>query len=397
MLDQRTLRLLKSSRPEEREQAIKALAQSKDPSALPYLADIYRNDPDESLRELARKAGVYIKKNSGSDSPAPLPNVPRAEDLYGGHDDIVLPVSDDLAPKPKGKEKVVSEAKRLQARGFLEQGLEASLAGEQKRAYQLLQKAVKLNPNLAADAYSRSAISSITGLPHERAMEQLSAGRLAGSVAKNPDDITWSDAFVDLAIYWVINFGIYLIGTMIGLAVLQAVINAVPDPVEQANLSQQFAAITGTITIVLAMTQGAIQATVAVVALLVLYFIWHMVATGMLGGEGNFTKLIRKCTLLLALYGPVATLVLIGTFILLPIVSPETMSSWYSLLVFGIGLGGVLLLSQRIGATYEFGIGRGCATIVLSYILVACLTFSVFYIMLSSAANSLSFIMGGAW
>ncbi len=163
MLDQRTLRLLKSSRPEEREQAIKALAQSKDPSALPYLADIYRNDPDESLRELARKAGVYIKKNSGSDSPAPLPNVPRAEDLYGGHDDIVLPVSDDLAPKPKGKEKVVSEAKRLQARGFLEQGLEASLAGEQKRAYQLLQKAVKLNPNLAADAYSRSATSTSWG------------------------------------------------------------------------------------------------------------------------------------------------------------------------------------------------------------------------------------------
>lgn len=397
MLDQRTLRLLKSRLPEEREQAIKALAQSKDPGALPYLADIYHNDPDESLRELARKAGVYIKKNSASASPAPLPNVPRAEDIYGGRDEGVLPVTDDLAPKRKRSEKVVSEAKRLQARGFLEQGLEASLAGDRNRAYKLLQKSVKIDPNLGQDSYSRNAISSITGLPYEQALDQVMLDNMGRNLASGSDDITWNDAFIDLAIYWVINFGIYIIGTLIGLVALQAIINTIPDPAEQAALNQQFAALTSTITVVFALTQGALQATIAVVVLLILYFMWHMVATAILGGEGRFTVLIRKCTLLLALYGPIASLILIGALIFLPLFSPDTMDSTYTLLTLAIGIGGVLLLSQRIGATYEFGIGRGCATIIVSYVLIACLTFSVFYIMLSSVASTLSFITVGTW
>lgn len=391
MLDARTLQMLKSSRSEDREKAIKALAQSKDPSALPYLADIYRNDPDEALREMARKAGVYIRKNSAGASPAPLPDVPRAEDRYGEDDDSVLPVTDDLTPKRKNKP--VTDAQRAQARGYLDQGLEASLAGDAKRAYTMLQKSVKIDPNIGQDSYSRSAISSITGLPYERAIAELTAGNLARGVAGNPDEITWGDAFVDLAIYWVINFGIFLIGTLIGLALLQAIINTIPDPVELANVNQQFAALTGTFTIVYMLTQGALQATVALIVLLILYFMWHMVATAMLGGEGRFTTLIRKCTMLLALYGPVSTLILIGALLFLPLFSLESASSWYTLLSFGIGLGGILLLSQRIGATYEFGMGRGCATIIVSYVLIACLIFSFFYILFSSAVNTFGFML----
>jgi len=394
MLDARTLQMLRSSRIEDREKAIKVLAQSKDPAALPYLADVYRNDPDETLREMARKAGVYIRKNSEGAPPAPLPNVPRAEDRYGGDaNDDALPVTNDLAPKAKAKP--VTDAQRAQARGYLDQGLEASVAGDTKRVYKMLQKAVKLDPNIGQDSYSRGAISNMTGLSFEQAMAELNSGNLARNVAANPDEITWGDAFVDLAIYWVINFGIFLIGTLIGLAALQAIINAIPDPIDQANVSQQFALITSTLTLVFMLTQGALQATVAVIVLLILYFMWHMVATAMLGGEGRFTTLIRKCTLLLALYGPVSTLILVGATLFLPLLSPDNFILWYTLLSLSIALGGILLLSQRIGATYEFGMGRGCATIIVSYVLIACLLFSFFYILFSAATSTFGFMFIG--
>ncbi len=389
MLDARTLQMLKSSRAEDREKAIKALAQSKDPAALPYLANVYRNDPEAALREMARKAGVYIRKNSEGAFHTRLPDAPYAQDRYGGGaDDDAPPVIDATAPKPKTRP--ITDAQRAQARGYLNQALDASLAGDRKRAYQLLQKGVKIDPNLGQDTYTRNAISNITGLPYERAMAELATGGLARNVAGPADEITWGDAFVDLAIYWVINFGIFLIGTLIGLASLQAIINTIPDPIDQANIGQQFALITNTFTLVFMLTQGAIQATIAVVVLLIVYFMWHMVATAMLGGEGRFTTLIRKCTLLLALYGPVSTLLVMGATLFLPLLSPSNSTVWYALLTLGIAVGGVLLLSQRIGATYAFGMGRGCATIIVSYVLIACLLFSFFYIWFSSTMSTFS-------
>src|SRR5258708_5931480 len=45
----------------QRRQAIIALGNAGNPQALPALANIYRTDPDPVLRELALKAGRYIK------------------------------------------------------------------------------------------------------------------------------------------------------------------------------------------------------------------------------------------------------------------------------------------------------------------------------------------------
>lgn len=69
------LTLLNSSNPTQRKRGIGAAAKSADKRYLQALAAIYKTDPEPELRQLARKAGVYINKNgeNGAASPAPAP------------------------------------------------------------------------------------------------------------------------------------------------------------------------------------------------------------------------------------------------------------------------------------------------------------------------------------
>jgi hypothetical protein len=56
--------LLNSPDAADRKEAIRRLAKLGDVSALTYLSAIYRTDPDEEIRQLALKAGRFIKQNS---------------------------------------------------------------------------------------------------------------------------------------------------------------------------------------------------------------------------------------------------------------------------------------------------------------------------------------------
>jgi HEAT repeat protein len=52
---------LKSLSPEQRKKGVIALGRSKDREAWRYLATIFKDDPDELVRDLALQAGKYIK------------------------------------------------------------------------------------------------------------------------------------------------------------------------------------------------------------------------------------------------------------------------------------------------------------------------------------------------
>src|SRR5215467_11293209 len=56
------IRQLQNPDPDVRKRAIMALGKAKAPSALKPLANVVRTDPDPELRELARKAGQYIRQ-----------------------------------------------------------------------------------------------------------------------------------------------------------------------------------------------------------------------------------------------------------------------------------------------------------------------------------------------
>lgn len=390
MIDTHTLRLLNSRSAAERERAIKALAQSKDPDALPHLAKVYQNDPEPTLRELARKAGVYIRKYS-SPSEDSLPLMSSAydyEDDDSRDDDSPLTPLDADSPviEEKTKNKPVSEAAQERARGLVSQALDASMRGDQERAYKLVRQALKKDPGVGRDSYSRRALESITGLPYERAREEFTVGRYAGRTGGSSDDPTWGDALVDLAIYWVVAFGINMLTLLVAIGIVAPMRSTITDPAVLQQFDMQMALLTSSSTFVGMMLQSVLYATIAVIALLVMYFLWHLVATVMLGGEGSFTNLIRKCTLLMAMYSPVlivalVAIVLIGVFVL----QPEQFLPFYSLSMFALAIGSVLILSQRIGKAYQFGMGRGCATLILSYVLAVCGCASLFYILGNSA------------
>ncbi len=64
---------LQDSNPEIRRRAILALGKSKDTAALKPLAAVVRGDPDPALRDLARKAGQYIRQQNPPQPPAATP------------------------------------------------------------------------------------------------------------------------------------------------------------------------------------------------------------------------------------------------------------------------------------------------------------------------------------
>src|SRR5215813_13267759 len=83
----RYIQQLSSQDVETRRQAIIALGNSVDQRAMAALANVYKNDPDPALRELALKARRHIKRTTDSmqavqpgqiaqAAPTPLANTP---------------------------------------------------------------------------------------------------------------------------------------------------------------------------------------------------------------------------------------------------------------------------------------------------------------------------------
>jgi hypothetical protein len=70
MIDNRLIKMLDSKDPERRKTAVKELAKTKDKAALSYLAAVYRTDENPEVRDMARKAGIYINKHANEGTPA---------------------------------------------------------------------------------------------------------------------------------------------------------------------------------------------------------------------------------------------------------------------------------------------------------------------------------------
>ena len=163
-MDRETIKALKSADVNTRKDAIKSLAKSLNPEAFPLLADVYRNDPDEDVRELARKAGVYIKKNATQ---------------------TIMDVEPEVDNTPLPSEIKVSATAAERAKTYLSQAFDMEVRGDLALGIKLLQKALKADPRLVHDITARTLASSLTGLPEDEALRQLtqgdaSAGRRSG-------------------------------------------------------------------------------------------------------------------------------------------------------------------------------------------------------------------------
>ncbi|MFW5748024.1 MAG: HEAT repeat domain-containing protein [Chloroflexota bacterium] len=190
MIDERAVQALKSKDVEQRKRAIMTLAKSRDRRALPYLARVYKGDPDPAVRELARKGGIYIKKyapDEFDDSAGDDNDYAYAYGADSENEDAL----DAAGPAPVDAEVKVSRINAERARGLLDQAMDTSVAGKNEETARLLQRAFKLDPSLMRESMARSLASTVTGLSGEEAVQMLGpgstavkAGRSSGGAAR---------------------------------------------------------------------------------------------------------------------------------------------------------------------------------------------------------------------
>jgi hypothetical protein len=152
------LSLLQHPDPAQRQRGIKAAAKSRDRRYLQPLAQIVRNETDQNIRELAKRAGTYIHKQTQAAAATPTPPPPAAVDG--------LPIVEALLESER-------EANPEQAQIHYDQAFELHLKGQDARAVLELGSAFYLNPAYAQDRTAVAFAAEMTGKPPAEAVRYI--------------------------------------------------------------------------------------------------------------------------------------------------------------------------------------------------------------------------------
>jgi hypothetical protein len=387
MIDKLTAQL-NNPDPEKRKQAIKALAQTKDRAALKPLANAYKTDPDKEVRELALKAGRYVKEQSEA-APEPEP-VDYTDPVYDDDETVIgdavdeeagygAPLyDDDEDDEPLPHQIDVSPQNVDRAQKRVDSALDWHMREDDDRARKLLAEAFSINPGLKYDSYTTGLAATLTGLSGDEAVEALleGTGRKGKEKPKRGEgresgEATWGDAFVDLAIFGIVIGGLVFVGGLIGLQAFITLFQEVDlstsgmTSLQAEEMLAFFSGIGPPILLVYAV----LYALFSMITLFVQDSAIHLAATFMLGGAGTLTGLIRKTTLFY-------TFVYAGSSILSVIVFWQTLNDPTStgsiyLLMFLATIGVLYWVSKLIGDNYDFGTGRGCASVIVGSVLLS--------------------------
>lgn len=398
------LELLESPDPQDRAQGIKALAQDGSHQALKYLAIVYKNETDPDLRQLAVKAGKYIKRK-------------REEQAWQGEEGDY---DEDYDEEPEEEEIEVSEGARKRAEGLIDSALDLDMRGDaksKKKARESVFKAFEINPNLHFDEYYLGVAGEILGVPQADVSDYIGSSTSTDKRKRKNDgpvegEVTWEMALIDLAIYWVVMAAILIVGMLISLQVLNQSIQEFYRAVESGEMGFSYESsgmdefgfeyeeygdstfdmtgdaldpqvisqfVTG-VGIIGSIIYGIIASFFYLIGLLFYYAILHFSATMFLAGDGTFRGLIHKLTnfitittVIYTLLYAVVTVIYINSMFSMDIEALQTASSLMSLvglLTFVGWIAWTFWFSKLIGENYEFGTGKGCATIIISYIVM---------------------------
>ncbi len=192
---------LKSSDSQRRRAAIIALGKSKNAAALKPLGEVYKNDPDPELRQLALEAGKYIRQYtsqppsppSGSTSPfisSPPRPASQPPPFYTQDDPPAASFESDASlglgyeivesktPNPRFGSTInlggeVDERDVARARTYLDRAMSLHMSKNPGKAMEALIKAIELNPALKRDAVAQGLAAALTHQPPETAFEFL--------------------------------------------------------------------------------------------------------------------------------------------------------------------------------------------------------------------------------
>lgn len=442
---------LRDSNPEVRRRAVIALGRTKDTAALRPLAEVFRTDPDPDMRELARKAGLYIRRSqseAAQQPDAPLSGGRSLADLAAaarGEDDASdiraarkieearrqreqidrrqreqeqekprrTPLGDDgeIPDAPgarkiaiedygfvRGKEYKVSPEEKARARKNVDAALTLSMDGKNDKAVKALEAALKGNPNLINDGYFNSVASTVTGKDGDEAIAVLISGEQRSDIIKTyqkeakkqrvekhmekVSEGTGTGLAFEVILYVIINA---VFPVVITLILIQGLVNfagqaiemlsAAPDLENASEVIAELETVAGSFNQSLIPTLLVTAVTSGIGGLLVLGInggITHVVA-GMLGGKGRFVYQLTQVTAVYNKWMPIFYILSCVVMALVFVVFPWPM-------VCGAPLILLLLLfiagktGQKVGESYSFGTGMGCA----AYLIASLITYIVY-------------------
>jgi tetratricopeptide (TPR) repeat protein len=148
--------LLKSHNPEDRMQGIRIVAGMRSEKALRVLMKIYKQDPDEGVRAMAKKGASVVAERLREQQAA------------------VEQVEEEAYEDPLAIETVEVSAKaERRAKAYLDEAMDHQMIEDREKAVKALKKALDANPNIAKDNYFQSVAASVMEKDAESAVRDL--------------------------------------------------------------------------------------------------------------------------------------------------------------------------------------------------------------------------------
>lgn len=344
---------LQSPDPDQRREAIMALANTKNRAALQPLAALYRSDPDPALRDLALKAGRYIQQTAG-------------------------PAESAEPPQEEG-EPTVSKRDEEIANRLLDSATNFHIQGDPGRAVENLGRALVLNPRLAKETFVQNLIMTITGMSVQQALPVLTHPDQREQLVRKvggrkelkrvqehgiyADTATWNRVLIDLAVYWIA----YAISSIVTVVFLLDTINDMlielgyMTPVD-VDLDTLLAASLPSL-----IGSSLINSLGGIFGLVLQLVAIHFAAILFLGGDGTILYLFRRLvpfyTVLTAAFTVLFAIMLVfgsvtEVWLLIPL-----------LLAAGV-IGAFYYAAELVGEVYNFGWFTGCLSIILGAVLL---------------------------
>lgn len=394
MIDPKILKMLDSSNVSDRKQAVKELARSRSREALKYLAALHKTESDPEVRDLALKAGRYIKQQLEAEAPvfSSYGSDDDEEDEYGYDDD------EDAAPPAAPADVHVSDRDRERSMTLVEQALELSMRDEQEKAIKSLRQAFKLNPLLPNDSYAMGIITEVVALPKSEAVRYLTGDakeekrKERSKRGGDDEEVTWGVVIVDILIYWLVTAGSL---SVLSIILVQLVLQPLRDMVARGEYVNpaldpvQLLTFISTIGIIFVLIYAVLYTVFQFIIQLFQWGFIHLSAVMILSGEGSFKELIHKTALYLAFTTAGLFLLSFGlVFISIqsvtanPNLPPDPSLDCLSGII-NLGASFIVLVwyGKLIGSAYRFGMGRGCVSLIIATVMLmvmfACFAFAL--------------------
>lgn len=387
----------------KRREAIIELGKTKDVAALEPLADVFRGDADPDLRELARKAGLYIRQNNPADSTAEPAATPAAE------------------ASPRTKTYVSPEDER-KAKLFIDEAMHLSINNLNDRALKSLRNALKANPNLQDDHYFIGIAAEIMHVDATEAIDRLldrqqvkqyiqatkqqeQAKRTEKHLAE-VEKVSWGVVIFDIVAFFLIMGIGPVLAILIFAQSLQGLLDNIVASVgseEALELSPEFQELTemssfGTesfspvLLVIMAVSLG----TGYTFALFIYYLLLHGISSLLLRGRGSLSFLVLKLTPMFNRYWLVSYfLIYIGMALAIgqgfaPILGCfGIINVIYTLYVSG-------MISKKVGEAYNFSFVMGFVAVFIAGLVIFGLNVAVSVALSGTAALLVSQFAAGA-